>query len=249
VADLADVATPTAGSGVLIGTATAAVSGATVTVSVGGAVVTAAVLRGVTIAANDPVLITRQGSSWVVVGRLGTATPTVTPGSGDTSPDVGRPTSGQLVCPPVETRSWRGSWRTDNDDVYQGQYGGWGLHTGCAFYGSLPRSLAGATVTGARVHMRRGTGGTYAAQTTTLHRIAEATRPAGAPTVVDAMAGPALAVGAETVFGLPAAWAQAIVDGAAGGLSIYVVTSTPYVRTLGRGSWGPAWTLVIDWRR
>lgn len=244
------------GSGVLIGSATSAVTGSTATVSVGGVAVTAQVLRGLTLAVGDPVLIARQGSAWYVLGRTAATTPPLPLlggyGNGaQPSPDVPPAvTTGALVCPPGETRSWRSGWRTDNDDVYQGQYGSYGNHTGCAFYGSTPRSLAGSTVTAATLHVSRLTGGAYATQTTTLRLVAETSRPSGAPTLGSSTTGPALAVGASTsTFAVPAAWAQAMVDGTAGGLAIYTASGSPYVRTAGRGAWAPAWTLVISWSR
>lgn len=251
MADLADLRRDDSGTGVLVGTAASTVTAGRASVTIGGATVTAAVLRGVTLAIGDPILIARQGAAWWVLGALGVATPTNGTTGSQPSPDVPTgPTSGTLVCPPVETRSWRGSaWRTDTDEVVQGDYGGWGINTGCAFYGSLPRSLAGATVTAARLHLRRVTGGTYAAQQLTIRLMAEATRPAGAPGLGSSAAGPSLAVGAEGVYAAPTAMAQALADGTAGGLAVYVAGGTPYIRTAGRSEWGPAWTLTIDWRR
>ena len=79
------------------------------TVSVGGEEVTATVVRGLTLAVNDPVLVSRVGSLFIVVDRLGTSAPTppqITP----TPPPV---TSGRLVVAPVFTGSFRsGGWRT-----------------------------------------------------------------------------------------------------------------------------------------
>lgn len=251
--DLAGLRTTTPGVASLVGTAMGTVTGSTAPIEVGGVQVTAQVLRGLTLARWDPVLITRHGATYVVVGKLAATTPAAPLGDatvGDTSPDAPPVvTTGTLVCPAVETRSYRGSWRDDTDDVYQGEYGGWGNHQGCAFYGSLPRSLAGATVTGSRVLVRRLSGGTYAAQTTTLRLVSQATRPAGAPTLGSSTTGPSLPVGGQTEHTVPTSWAQAMVDGTAGALAIYTAGGSPYVRTAGRGSWGSAWTLIIDWRR
>src|SRR5690606_7960847 len=80
------------------------------------------------------------------------------PDGGDAAPDP-KPatTTGRLVVAPVATATYRdGRWRSDGDpadafDTYQGRYSGssYGRMTGCAFYGSKPRTLAGATVTSA----------------------------------------------------------------------------------------------------
>jgi len=245
VSDFSDVRSDQSGSGALLGMATAAASASTVTVDVGGQVITCGTLRGITIAQYDPVLVIRVGSRWIVIGRIANATP----GSGNASDDSPvASTAGTAVFAPVETRSWRGSWRTDTTSVYQGEYS-YGNHTGCAFYGGAPRALAGATVTSAAVYVKRLAAGTYAAQTTTLRKITESTRPAGAPTVSDSATGPSLAVGAEASVVIPTAWAQALVDGTIGGLGIYEADGSPYVRLAGLGEFSPAWTMTINWSR
>jgi hypothetical protein len=151
----------------------------------------------------------------------------------------------------VETRSYRSTgWRFDNDDIYQGQYGGNGNHTGCAFYGSGPRALAGATVLGASIQVRRKNGGGItAAQTTTLWLVTNATRPGGAPTLTSSSTGPSLAWGRSGNFGIITSWAQAMVDGTSGGLAIFTGSSSPYVIMDGRGAYGPSFTMTINWRR
>lgn len=234
----------------VIGTAQGAKSGSTVSVSVNGTVTTVQCARDLTVAAGDPLMISRYGSLWVAVGRMYASAPT-TPLNEET-PDPNQPTtSGTLVVGPVETRSYRnGAWRTDNSQVYQGQYGGGGNHTGVAFYGSAPRSLAGATVTGARINVRRQSGGFFAAQATTMRLVTQATRPAGAPTLGASTGGPSLAVNGESIgFAVPTAWAQSMVDGTAGGLGFFVAGGTPYVVFSGTGAWSPAFTMTIDWTR
>jgi hypothetical protein len=237
-----------------IGYATAAKSGDTVAVNVNGTTVTVKCARDITPAQNDLLLIDRAGMYWTAIARLGTAA--VTPSGTSSTPPAPNPTSvtGTSVFGPVETRSYRTSvfvgWRTDTDDVYQGQYGGNGNHQGCAFYGSGPRSLAGATVTAAVVQVRRkSAGGQAAAQGTTLYLVSQTTRPAGAPTLGSSTTGPSLAWGGYTAFNIPTAWAQSMVDGTAGGLAIYASSGSPYVILDGRGGYGPSFTLTINWRR
>lgn len=223
-----------------------------VPVTVNGTTVTMLVSRDITIAAGDPVVFVRARSQWAVIARTGTVAPTppVVP-----LPPVPPPkpvtVTGSKTFTPVETRSRQGSkWRTDNDNVYQGQYGGNGNHYGCAFYGSGPRSLAGSTVTSAQVKIRRrSAGGITAAQSTTLWLMTNATRPGGAPTLTSSTAGPSLAWGASTTFTVPTSWAQALVNGTAGGLAVYDSDGSPYVILSGRGDWSGAFSLTIKWKR
>ena len=233
-----------------VGTATGAASGGLVTVTVNGVDVQMMAARDVTFAAGDPVAFLRAGAKWVAVARLGTAA-TVTPVG--PPPPAPKPTTvtGSKTFTPVETRSRQGSkWRTDNDDVYQGEYNGNGNHTGCAFYGSGPRSLAGATVTNARVKLRRKSGGGItAAQDTTFWLVTEKTRPSGAPTLTSTTDGPNLRWGEAATFTIPNSWAQAMVDGTAGGLAIFESDGSPYVIFDGRGRYGSSFALTINYSR
>ncbi|HYH31097.1 MAG TPA: hypothetical protein VD903_11980 [Pseudonocardia sp.] len=236
----------------LLATATAAKSGSTVTATVNGTVTTVQVARDLTVASGDVLVVLKIGTEWFAVARAYAAAPTPVETNDPPPPPKPSVQTGRLVVAPVETRSYRGTygWRTDNADVYQGQYGGWGNHYGCAFYGRKPRSLDGATVTSASIRVRRLSGGTYAAQTTTLRLMTNSTRPGGAPTLTSSTTGPRLAVNAQNdSFTVPTSWAQAIVDGGAGGLAIYDAGGSPYVRLAGRGSWSAAWTLTINWQR
>lgn len=252
MSDLANVRRDWSGQGALTGTATAAPTGTTVPVNVGGDVATCQVLRGVTIAAGDVVLVIRQGSARWVVGRLFAAAP---PATADDPPDpapVTKPVTrtGSTVIRPVSTGSYRsGAWRTDTDDVIQGVVAGFGENVGAAFYGKKPAALAGVTVTRASIRVRRIRGGIIAAQATTLRLVTQKFRPAGAPTRTLSTAGPIIKVGATFPFTIPTSWAQAMVDGTAGGLALDASGPTPYVRTAGRSTYAPAWTLTIDWTR
>lgn len=235
----------------LLATATTAKAGTTVTAVVNGVETTVQVARDLTVAEGDVLLVVKVGAQWFAYARLfaGPPPPVENPPPPEPKPVV---TTGTLVVSPVETRSYRPSygWRTDNTDVYQGEYGGWGNHTGVAFYGSKPRSLAGSTVTDAKIRVKRLSAGAYAAQATTLRLVTQATRPGGVPTLTSNTSGPSLAVGAtNNGFDIPTSWAQAMVDGTAGGLAVFTSGGSPYVRLAGRGSWSPAWTLTISWRR
>lgn len=231
--------------------AVTAKSGDTCTAWINGQTTTIKVARDLTVAANDLLLVIRTGLYWVATQRLGTAavTPPIDNGGAPNQPPSA--TTGTTVFGPVETRSYRnGAWRTDNDDIYQGQYGGAGNHTGCAFYGSGPRSLAGATVQSAVIQVRRKRGGGITApQATTMRLVTQATRPGGAPTLGASTSGPTLGWGGTASFTIPTSWAQAMVDGTAGALGFFVGGGSPYVIFDGRGAYGPSFSVTIKWQR
>lgn len=234
-----------------IGYAQGAKSSGLLSVKIGGVTVNVLAARDVTFAAGDRVCLARAGDQWVAVCRLDTGTVTDLPDVATPPPPKPATVTGTSTFTPVETRSRQGSrWRTDNSDVYQGQYGGNGNHIGAAFYGSAPRALAGVTVTAARLRVRRKTGGGItAAQSTTLRLVTERTRPSGAPTLTSSTAGPSLRWGQIVSFTVPTAWAQAIVDGTSGGLALYDASGSPYVIMDGRGAYAPAFALTISWSR
>jgi hypothetical protein len=141
-------------------------------------------------------------------------------------------------------------------DTYQGRYGGsgFGRNSGFAFYGSKPKSIAGATVTKATVKLRRLSSGDFGKRSPTLRLVSESTRPGSFPTLNESTTGPALGVQgqvspSETAFTLPSSWAQSMVDGSRGGLCITVSSDDPYIRLAGRGAWSAAWVLTINWKR
>lgn len=247
--DIAGVRTSISGIRMSTGTVATTKSGSTCTVVVGDTTVTMQVARDLTVAVGDVVLFARQGSQWWVLQRMFSAAPAAQTNDPAPTPKPAI-TTGSLVVVPVETRSYRSSgWRTDNDSVYEGQYGGWGNHTGCAFYGTKPKSLTGATVTSAKVQVKRMSGGDFAAVTGSLVKITQATRPAGAPTVTGGTSVTLPAVGSTSTLTVPTAYAQALVDGTVGGLGLYVGGGSPYARTAGRADWSAAWTLTIGWQR
>jgi hypothetical protein len=269
MADWSDIRVSTAGQGTLLGRADSTVSSGACTATVGGIQGTVRAITGLVVAVGDTLLIQRVGSTYWAVG-VATAAPaaplptpvvpdTPPPDSGDAAPTP-KPSiaTGTLTCAPVSTATYRdGKWRTDigptdSADTYQGRYSGssFGRMTGCAFYGSKPRSISGATVTRATLRARRLSGGDFAARTVTLRLLSQSTRPSGAPTLNESGAGPSLAVNTTaTGFVIPTSWAQALVNGTRGGLAISISSDDPYIRLAGRGSWSAAWTLTLNWRR
>lgn len=236
---------------VLLATATASKSGSTVTATVNGITTTVQVARDLTVASGDVLLLNKVGPQWFAVCRVYAAAPAAP--SNDTPPNPKPPSvTGNTVFAPVETRTWRdSSWTATGDDrVYQGQYGGYGLNTGCVFYGSGPRSLAGATVNSATIRVKRVKGGAFAAATATMRLMTQRTRPAGAPTLTSSTTGPNLAVNAtNTAFTVPTAWAQAMVDGTAGGLAFYDADGSPYMKFAGLSDGVSAFSMTINWTR
>jgi hypothetical protein len=251
MSDLSSVRTDLTGVPATLATAASTKSGGTATFTINGVDTVAQVARDLTIGVGDTCLIQRVGAVWVAVQRLYTAAPTAP----DTNPPIPTPkptvVTGTLVVPAIETRSRQGSrWRSDNDDIYQGEYGSNGNHTGCAFYGSKPRSLSGATVTSATVKMRRrSAGGITADQPVTLRLVTQSTRPSGAPTLGSSTSGPNLRWGESTTFTIPDSWAQAMVDGTAGGLAVFESDGDPYLILDGRGRYSSSFTMTIKWQR
>jgi len=257
-AHLIDVKQPPIGVGTVTGLALSTVSSGTCLVRVGDADVTVQVARDLTVAVGDVLMINRMGSAWWAVARMFVAPippppPEAPPPPHDPGPPP-KPTvvTGTLICPPVTTQSYRSGWRIDDPDVFQGRHSSssYGRNTGCAFYGTKPRSIAGATVLGASIRVYRLPAGMYGLQTATLRIISQATRPAGAPTLGASTTGPSLAINAvNNAFGIPVSWAQAMVDGTHGGLAVHVDADNPYMQFAGKASWSPAFTMSIYWRR
>jgi len=216
--------------------------------------------RGVTTAAGDIVLVIRSSKELTVIERFHAAAPTGE--SDDLNSYPPNPWAsvqhGSSVFHPHKTRSYRDSlgWRDDTDDCLQGNWGG-NNHAGCAFYNKAPQSIIGAEVLSAEIKVKRDPGSTWSTnETTTLKRITETnlTRAmvkdkTGPSFVTGTTDGPKLRPREAENFVIPTSWGQDLVDGAAGGLAIHTNTNDPKARLEGRGSWGPAFTLTLTWRR
>lgn len=234
--------------------ATTAKSGSTCTADIGGILTVVEVARDLTVVAGDGLLVARSGNTWYALARVGTAAPAVVPPDEAPEPPKPKPDvqSGRLVVPPNSLGSYRGgSYRDDTSHIIQGNYGGWGNNIGAIFYGNKPRSLSGATVKKATVRIRRlSQGGQAAKQALTLRLVTERFRTSSSPTLTSSTPGPSLGWGQTSdAFVIPNSWAQAMVDGTAGGIAIFVAGGSPYVITAGKGDWGPAWTMTITWSR
>ena len=134
--------------------------------------------------------------------------------------------------------TWRPAWgwRTDNDEIYQGEYAGsGGLSRGVAFFGNK-LVKAGKNADSGKVYVKRaGYGGASQSQTLYLCSFAQGTKPGGSPTIVD---GPrdvgGLAWGAGKWIDLPASWVQHFLDGTAKSIGLYHGSASPYVICDGR---------------
>lgn len=236
--------------GVVKALAVTSKSSGTCTAEIAGQQVTVDVARDLTVNAGDAILVARSGNQWYAIQRYAAAAPASVVTEQPPPPVAAQ--TGRMVITPIETRSRQGSkWRTDTDDVYQGQYTASGNHVGCAFYGRKAATISGATCTGAAIKVRRlDKGGSNAAQSTTLRLVTERFRPSGAPTLTSSTDGPRLRRGqTDTYVEIPTSWGQAFLDGTSGGLALYESDGSPYVIYAGRGSWSPAFTLTIAWRR
>ncbi len=279
MADLADQRQSLAGYGTMVATATSADTSGACLAMVADTEFTVRVVSGLTVVIGDQLLIARHGSiRWALAKVLPapaspappTASPDAAPPLPPPLPPPGAPappalpapnpivTTGVLVCPAVQTCDYRNSqWRDDigpinSTDLYQGRFvtSAFGRNTGCAFYGTKPTTLTGATITKATVRLSRLRSGSFAAQSPTLRATTQSVRPAGAPTLNETTTGPSLRVDQQdNEFVLPVAWGQAFVDGTRGGIAIDVAADTPYMRFAGRGSWPTAFTLTLYWRR
>jgi hypothetical protein len=268
MADFADTRASRTGSGAIRGMAVSSASGGACLVDIAGTTVTARVALALTVATGNLLLLSRLGSTYYVTNVLPPA-PVVAPAAppppdsppvdtGDTPPPS-KPTTttGTLTCVPTVTACYRdGSWRSDGDpvnsfDLYQGRYGGssYGRNTGCAFYGSKPHTLSGATCTRATLKLKRLSAGDFAGRAVTLRLVSQTSRPSGSPTLNESTTGPSLGIGDSTTFTLPTSWGQSLIDGSRGGIAISISSDTPYIHLAGRGSWSAAMTLSLSWRR
>lgn len=256
-----------ANQGVTVGKLLSTPSSSAAYASIEGVTTVVRLVAGSTAASGDNVLLLKHGQAWFVVGTIvgAPAVPPTFPSTpadlppANTPPPPPKPVtvSGQLICAPVQTATYRdGKWRTDvnggtsGGDVLQGVYGSYGNNTGCAFYGTKPRSIAGATVTRATIRVRRERAGAFSAQRSTLWLVTQASRPGGAPTLTTSTAGPSIAVDAtNNAFDIPTSFAQAMVNGSSGGLAVFDSNGSPYMRFAGRATWSAAWTMTIYWRK
>lgn len=243
------------GEGSTTGVAIEAKVGSTVQVNVNGTLRVVQVSRDLSVAIGDVLLLHRSGGNWYASVKLYSAATSGEPPMQlpDMDPNVSPP-QGSLTVLPVYASTYQtalAAWRADEQIIVQGiGTAAYGNQEGAAFYGDKPRSLAGATVTAARLETIFRTNGPSGSTGCTLWLVTESTRPAGAPTRTLSTAGPNTDLFEGPVsFTIPTAWAQSIVDGTAGGIGVADADGSPYCVFSGRGARSTAFSLVIDWRR
>jgi hypothetical protein len=196
-------------------------------------------------AVGDVVLVLRAGSAGWVLGAFGTQ-----PGApvAPKPPDPPQGTAGSNTFLPNFTGTYRGGWRGDTSDLYQGDWTSRGINTGAGFYGFQAKGLGNATANAVSVHITRGEGGTGAAQAPTLVLLGPA-GPSAPPQVLASQAGPALSIGQGADVTLPNSWGQQLIAATADGVGIYVNSASPYVQVKGRNADAASMALRIDWSR
>jgi hypothetical protein len=203
-----------------------------------------------TYAANDVVAVLRDGrSSGWVLGKVGTFTPPTDP---DPTPVKVEPVARLRVVTikPIYTNTYRSGWRSSStgDELVQGDYGGYGLNTGAAFYGNALVALRADTSRPYTIDVtyKRTSGGDYSAQSPSFYTLTQRTKPGGAPTKDDGPStGTAVAVGKVAKWRLPSTMALHLLNGTDGGLGIWRSGSTPYLKLAGRSDYAAAMTLRV----
>ena len=154
-----------------------------------------------------------------VTTDYGTAIPVVTPDN-------------TALMYATTTKSYRGGWRSDTQDVVQGVYSASGYKSslswnyGCMWFSTLRTILSGTTIKSATLTLNRKTGsGSGSAKTLYLCAITN-TSASGAPSIaVNYGAIGSIGRGETATFAIPVAAVQGLASGAYGGLCLY---ESPY---------------------
>ena len=154
-----------------------------------------------------------------VTTDYGTAIPVVTPDN-------------TALMYATTTKSYRGGWRSDTQDVVQGVYSASGYKSslswnyGCMWFSTLRTILSGTTIKSATLTLNRKTGsGSGSAKTLYLCAITN-TSASGAPSIaVNYGAIGSIGRGETATFSIPVAAVQGLASGAYGGLCLY---ESPY---------------------
>lgn len=137
------------------------------------------------------------------------------------------------------TCSWRGSWRSDSDDVIQGIYSDVGYttannwHRGCMWFSLLRQTLSGTTIKSATLTVcRKPNAGSGSAKSLYLCAVSN-TSPTGTPSIVAnyGVIG-SIAWNSALTFTVPIAAVQGLANGTYGGLCFY---ENPY--NFGSSNW------------
>lgn len=150
----------------------------------------------------------------------------------------------------VDSGSWRTTygWRSDNDDVYQGQWSGYGLHKGLWFFddSNIRSTLSGKSILGIRLRLtRRSSGGFSSAQTPTIRHHNYSTKSlaqaepgggsagegeAGEPLLSSAnVRSESWSWGETDWVTITTGWGPAIRDGFIRGFAVHTTSNSPYM--------------------
>lgn len=256
------LARPRDGRAFRVGQVTAATAGAkSITVQLDGTAVVVPVLAGTTYTVGQTVLVARDGrQAGYVLGAIGQppAPPADDPTIVKPPPPPNQAEPGTAAkrytktLVPVSTGTWRGGRWRDTRNLYQGDWGGWGINLGAAFYGSQLsglRALAG-TPRSAVLNYTRTSGGVFAAQAPTFWTLAQKTRPSGGPTRQSSAVGTAVTTagpGRRASWAVPPAMLDDLLAGTSGGLGIYVGTADPYVVLAGPAEAATSMSLTVTY--
>ena len=128
----------------------------------------------------------------------------------------------------TSSRSWRDnwSWRTDNNEVYQGEWSGYGLHKGLWFFGdSVRNAVNGKTIKRIRVHVsRKSSGGNSGNVGIVFRSHNHASQPSGEPTLSSTTHTVNFSWGESKWVTLPSAFHSIFENGNARGIGIYTTS-------------------------
>ena len=149
----------------------------------------------------------------------GTAIPVVTPDS-------------TVTLYATTTKTWRGSWRSDTQDVIQGVYSDSGYSSslnwnrGCMWFSSLMGTLSGKTIRSATLTLHRKTGsGSSSAKKVYLCAITNTSASSTPSIAVNYGALGTIGRNSQITFSIPTDAVQGLASGTYGGLCLY---ETPY---------------------
>lgn len=183
-----------------------------------------------------------------LLGRIGASLDDLVPPRAVEGPDA-PPQSRRGHAVPTFTGTYRGGWQY-GDDLEQGKVGGFTRSTGCAFYGDQVAALHALPGTvGAVLTLRRAASVGVAGTTPKLWLLTERRRTPGPPTRTLTAFAPPLEHGEQVTWRLPAAWAEELAAGTAGGIAVHVDADTPAIQLDGQRAFAASMALSITYER
>lgn len=181
---------------------------------------------------GDPAALGPTGSVAAIQKTFGGQCDATFTSNAGTPPSAGATSTTTTQWTATSTKSFRPSgWRTDNSNVYQGDFG-YGNHTGLAWFNAsdIRTKLAGKTINSIRLNLTRLSGGVNAAQSVNIYSHNYTSQPAGAPTVTqEKLNAGSLAVGSSGWITLPVAVGNKLRDNTAQGIATYTSSGSPYM--------------------